>query len=198
VILVRRLATSAFAALVAAACVAMPAAAQTSGFSSGEKPFATISRMLIKPAQRDSLVDLARSQVGLKYKLGAKAPGKAFDCSGLVQWLLGKFELEVPRTSREQAKQGVAVAKDPSQLLPGDLLYFGRGKAVTHIGIYVGDGKYVQAANRRAGVVETPLPTGRAANTWWKGVRRLFTHDTITDNPTSVPATIAKNGVIIS
>jgi cell wall-associated NlpC family hydrolase len=153
------------------------AAAQQTGFSTNEKPFATISRMLMKSPAQDSLVELAREQVGLKYKLGAKAPGKAFDCSGLVQWLMEKFDLSVPRTSREQAKMGVEVAKDPATLLPGDLLFFGTGKAVSHVGIYIGDGKYVQAANRRAGVVESALPTGKAATTWWKSVRRLFTRD---------------------
>ncbi len=196
--LVRRPTVAVFAALVAAAVVAAPLTAQSPSFSASEKPFATISRMFIKPVQRDSLVDLARSQVGLKYKYGAKAPGKAFDCSGLVQWLLSKFDLAVPRTSREQAKQGFAVPKDPDQLLPGDLLYFGKGTRVTHIGIYVGDGKYVQAANRRDGVVETPLPTGRAANTWWKGVRRLFQHDTAAADPSSIPGTVAASGIIIS
>lgn len=159
------------------------AAAQEPGFSDAEKPFATISRMLLKSPTRDSLVELARGQVGLKYKLGAKAPGKAFDCSGLVQWVMSKFDLVLPRTSREQVKAGFEVAKDPAALLPGDLLFFGRGKSVSHVGIYVGDGKYVQAANRRIGVVESALPTGRAATTWWKSVRRLFTHDSTSDTP---------------
>ena len=153
------------------------ASAQQTGFSASEKPFATISRMLLKAPTRDSLVELARGQVGLKYRLGAKVPGKAFDCSGLVQWVMSKFDFVLPRTSREQVKIGVEIAKDPSALLPGDLLFFGKGKSVSHVGIYVGDGKYVQAANRRAGVIETALPTGHAANTWWKSVRRLFTHD---------------------
>lgn len=152
----------------------------------------------MKPAQRDSLVDLARSQVGLRYKLGAKTPGKAFDCSGLVQWLLGKFDLTIPRTSREQAKVGTPIDKDPSQLLPGDLLFFGRGNRVTHVGIYVGDGKYVQAANRRAGIVETPLPTGRAVSTWWKGVRRMFDHDTATSSAPLLPVEVMQKLVIIS
>ena len=196
--LVRRPTIAALAVFVAAAVVATPLPAQSTAFSSAEQPFATISRMFIKPAQRDSLIELARSQVGLKYKYGAKTPGKAFDCSGLVQWLLGKFNLDLPRTSREQAKQGVAVPKDPDQLMPGDLLYFGKGTRVTHIGIYVGEGKYVQAANRHDGIVETPLPTGRAANTWWKGVRRLFQHDTAAADPASIPGTIAVSGVIIS
>lgn len=152
-------------------------------FSHQEKPFATISRMLLRTPQRDSLVDLVRAQVGLRYKLGAKAPGRAFDCSGLVQWIMSKFDLALPRTSREQVKAGVAVAKDSAALLPGDLLFFGRGARITHVGIYVGNGKFVQAANRRVGVIESRLPTGRAAVTWWKTVRRLFVNDTVTAPP---------------
>ena len=196
--LAHRFAVPAIAVLVAAALVASPVTAQGPEFSATEKPFATISRMFIKSAQRDSLVDLARSQVGLRYKYGAKVPGKAFDCSGLVQWLLGNFDLSIPRTSREQAKQGVPIAKDPAQLLPGDLLFFGRGTRITHVGIYVGDGKYVQAANRRAGIVETALPTGRAVNTWWKGVRRMFDHDTSTSSSPKLPVDLLRNLVLIS
>jgi cell wall-associated NlpC family hydrolase len=176
VTLLRRLRPFSLATLLVAGHLGIATAQQT-GFSANEKPFATISRMLMKSPAQDSLVELAREQVGLKYKLGAKAPGKAFDCSGLVQWLMEKFDLSIPRTSREQAKMGVEVAKDPATLLPGDLLFFGKGKAVSHVGIYVGDGKYVQAANRRVGVVESVLPTGKAATTWWKSVRRIFTHD---------------------
>ncbi len=174
--LLRRLSPLLLATLLVAGRSGIATAQQT-GFSANEKPFATISRMLMKSPAQDSLIELAREQVGLKYKLGAKAPGKAFDCSGLVQWLMEKFDLSIPRTSREQAKMGVEVAKDPATLLPGDLLFFGKGNAVSHVGIYVGDGKYVQAANRRAGVVESALPTGKAATTWWKSVRRIFTHD---------------------
>ena len=146
-------------------------------FSKGEKPFAAISRMLLKAPQRDSLVHLTRNQVGLRYKFGAVIPGKAFDCSGLVQWVMAKFDVDLPRTSREQAKLGMEIPKDSAQLRPGDLLVFGKGRTVSHIGIYVGDGKYVHAANRKKGVVEAPLPTGRSATTWWKGVRRLFNHE---------------------
>lgn len=162
--------------------------AQQPGFSSTEKPFATISRMLLGQPARDSLVDLARSTVGLKYKWGAETPGKAFDCSGLVQWLMAKFDLDLPRTSREQVKAGIEVAKDTSAMLPGDLLFFGRGKRITHVGVYVGGGKYVAAASRRRGVVEAALPQGRAATSWWKTVRRLFTHDTSKTTPADTSA----------
>jgi cell wall-associated NlpC family hydrolase len=183
--------------LAALSGVVSVAAAQDGGFSSSEKPFATISRMFLNPPMRDSLVTLAQSQVGVRYKLGAKAPGKAFDCSGLVQWILGKLDLSVPRTSREQAKVGVEVPRDSSVMLPGDLLFFGRGARISHVGIYIGDGKYVQAANRRKGVVESKLPTGKAATSWWKSVRRLFVgdstpapapHDTLTAPTTPVLA----------
>src|SRR2546425_8564102 len=49
------------------------------------KPFEALSRTLL--VGRDSLVKLTRSQVGLRYRLGAQRPGKAFDCSALVQWV---------------------------------------------------------------------------------------------------------------
>jgi cell wall-associated NlpC family hydrolase len=157
------------------------AVAQAPQFSSSEKPFATISRMFLKNAARDSLVQLAKSQVGVSYRFGAKVPGQAFDCSGLVQWLASKFDFILPRTSSMQARAGTAVPRDSSKMLPGDLLFFGRGAQITHVGIYVGNGRYIQAASPRLGVIETELPTGRSATTWWKGVRRIFDPD-VTDS----------------
>lgn len=138
--------------------------------SKPEKPFAALSRVLL--GGRDSLVSLAREQVGLKYRLGAVSPGLAFDCSGLVKWVMQAFDVDLPRTAAQQARLGIEVAKDPAQMLPGDLLFFGRGTRVTHIGIYVGEGKYVHAANRRKGVVESEL--ARTMPRWWKGVRRVI------------------------
>jgi len=135
-----------------------------------EKPFAALSRALL--GGRDSLVSLARQQVGLKYRLGAVSPGLAFDCSGLVKWVMEAFDVQLPRTAAQQARLGIEVPKDPARMLPGDLMFFGRGKRVTHIGIYVGEGKYVHAANRRKGVVESEL--ARTLPRWWKGVRRVL------------------------
>ena len=152
-------------ALLGAALLAAPVAA-----SAQDKPFAALSRTLL--AGRDSLAVVARRQIGLRYKYGAVRPGLAFDCSGLVKWLLGLFDFDLPRTAAQQAKLGEPIPKDTAQLLPGDLLYFGRGRRVTHIGIYVGEGKYVHAANRRKGVIESDIT--HASATWWKGVRRLL------------------------
>ena len=185
--LLRHTRIPALLATILVASVSGTLSAQSGGFSKSEKPFATISKMFLKAPAEDSLVQLTRDQVGLRYKMGAKAPGKAFDCSGLVQWVMAKFNLDVPRTSREQSKLGLEVPKDASQLRPGDLLFFGKGKKVDHVGIYVGDGKFVHAANRRKGVIESSLPTGRWATNWWKGVRRVFDRET---NPDSLPGTM--------
>lgn len=134
------------------------------------KPFEELSRTLL--AGRDSLVTVTRQQIGLRYKFGAKQPGKAFDCSALVQWIAGLFGKDLPRTAAQQAQVGLEVPKDTTSLLPGDLLIFGRGKRITHIGIYVGDGKYVHAANRRKGVIESDITKARP--NYWKSVRRIF------------------------
>lgn len=143
------------------------------------RPFEAMSRALLTGrdrllggAARDSLVVAARSQLGLRYRLGALAPGLAFDCSGLVQWALGLLDIAVPRTAAQQAQTGIELPKDPGRLLPGDLLYFGRGKRVTHIGIYVGEGRYVHAANRRNGIIESPVPA--PTSKWWHGARRVI------------------------
>lgn len=139
------------------------------------KPFDAVNRM-ITWSRADSVVALSREQLGFRYKLGAKAPGKAFDCSGLVQFVMEKFKITLPRTAREQAKVGYAVERDPQELQPGDLLTFGRGKRITHIGIYVGEGRFVHASNRRLGIIESPLPSvkGSKRDKFWKGVRRVL------------------------
>lgn len=140
------------------------------GLRAQEKPFAALSRTLL--GGRDSLVQLTRQQVGLKYKLGAVRPGLAFDCSGLVKWVMAAFDLHLPRTAAEQARQGIEVPRDTAQLLPGDLLFFGKGRRVTHVGIYVGEGKYIHAANRRKGVIESDVSP--LTPRWWKAVRRVI------------------------
>ena len=135
-----------------------------------EKPFAALSRVIL--GGRDSLVRAARSQVGARYRLGAMQPGLAFDCSGLVKWVAGLFKADVPRTAAQQALLGVEVPKDTAQLLPGDFLYFGSRRNITHIGIYVGEGKYIHAARPGKGVIESDLARTKA--TFWQGARRLF------------------------
>lgn len=164
-----RLSVAASLAL-AALFVARPGVAHGQAAPERAKPFAELSRTIL--AGRDSLVRVTKQQVGLRYRLGAKEPGIAFDCSALVQWVAGLFGKDMPRTAAQQAQVGLDIPKDTTQLLPGDLLYFGKGKRITHIGIYVGEGRYVHAANRRKGVIESELAA--AKSTYWKGAKRIF------------------------
>ncbi len=124
---------------------------------------------------RDSIVKMARSQLGARYILGAQKPGKAFDCSGLVRFVMSALRIELPRTAREQAERGEHVVKDVSELRVGDLLTFGRGKRVTHIGIYVGDGRFVHASVTARKVVESRIDKpGNWYARHWLGTRRLL------------------------
>lgn len=136
------------------------------------KPFAALSKSTL--SLRDSVVALARAQIGKRYILGGKSPSRGFDCSGLIQYIVSALHISLPRTAREQAHAGVAVPKDTAELLPGDLVTFGKGKQVTHIGIYVGDGRMIHASTKAGRVIETKLIRPPAPGIKpWKGARRL-------------------------
>jgi len=157
------------------------------------QPFAEMSHSA--QTLRDSIVALARAQIGTRYKFGGGTPEKGFDCSGLVQFVMSALNLDVPRTARQQAKAGLAIKRDTSHLLPGDLLTFGRGKkgAVSHVGIYVGDGRFVQASSAAGRVIETPLDRPASPRIKvWRGARRiLLLEDSTAASP---PAVAAKGG----
>lgn len=124
---------------------------------------------------RDSLIAIARSQVGARYRLGAQQPGKAFDCSGLVRFVMGMLRLDVPRTANEQARVGIEVPRDVASLKPGDLLTFGTHRRITHIGIYAGDGKVIHASTTKRRVIETDMERlGPKLLATWRSARRLI------------------------
>lgn len=85
-------------------------------------------------------VKAALSRQGAPYKWAAEGP-KSFDCSGLTQWSYRQAGVRLPRSSREQARVGSSVSR--GQLQPGDLIAL--YSPVSHIGIYVGGGRYVNA-----------------------------------------------------
>ena len=136
-----------------------------------------------EPARRldriDSVVALARAQLGRRYRRGGESPAFGFDCSGLVQYVMRALNLTVPRTAREQARVGLELARDTAQLRPGDLLTFGNRKKVSHIGIYVGNGRFVHASTGAGRVVERPLFRAPSKGIKpWIGVRRLIADST--------------------
>jgi cell wall-associated NlpC family hydrolase len=138
------------------------------------KPFAAWSASV--HSVRDSLVAVARAQIGTKYVHGGQSPEGGFDCSGLVRYVMAAMKVSLPRTARQQATSGFAIVRDTTRLRPGDLLTFGKGKrgGVSHIGIYIGGGKYVHASSVAGRVIESDInrrssPLIRA----WRGVRRV-------------------------
>lgn len=111
------------------------------------------------------VVNYALKFQGIPYVWGGTSPS-GFDCSGLVQYCYAHFKINLPRTSEEQFKVGTAV--DKSNLKPGDLVFF-EGNPPGHVGMYIGDGKYIQAP-KTGDVVKVSLLSARNDYT---GARRI-------------------------
>lgn len=119
----------------------------------------------------ESVANSALSYRGMPYIFGAESPSRGFDCSGLVSYVLRKKGLHPPRTSSGQAHYGTPVSR--SQLKPGDLVFFsGTYKGgVSHVGIYIGNNKFVHAANPSKGVRVDSLSSSYYAKHYY-GARR--------------------------
>jgi len=108
-------------------------------------------------------VALARSRIGAPYVWGAEGPD-AFDCSGLVFWVYSQLGVQVPRTAQPQFEWALPV--EPSQLQPGDLVFFqgtwATSDPISHVGMYTGNGMVVMATDTGDFVREVPL-----SNPYW-------------------------------
>jgi cell wall-associated NlpC family hydrolase len=159
------------AVLVALLCAALPAA------SNAQSPIPVLAGMSASASSlRDSIVSLARAQIGTRYRHGGASPQRGFDCSGLVQYVMARFAMIVPRTAKQQAAVGVPVDRDTSLLRPGDLLTFASNARanVSHIGIYIGNGRFVHASSVAGRVIESPLNRAPAPKIkLWRGVARI-------------------------
>ncbi len=90
----------------------------------------------------DPMVNYAFKFLGIKYVWGGTSPNPGFDCSGFVQYVCSHFGIQIPRLSQDQQNFGTDVPNRES-LLPGDLVFF--GKPAYHVGMYIGDNKFIQA-----------------------------------------------------
>lgn len=165
------------AVTLGAACTAAPLQAQITLLApkpvAAPKPFARLSASA--QSMRDSLVALTRRQLGVPYRRGESSPEDGFDCSGLASYVMARFGASLPRTSREQALVGKKIERNVAALRPGDLLTFGHGKRISHVGIYIGNGVYVHAPSPGRRVREQSLAHTRMS--WWKGARRVLAVD---------------------
>ena len=96
----------------------------------------------------NALVMRALSLIGVRYKFGGNVPESGFDCSGFVRRVFSDaLGMALPRSSYEMSRIGIEVAQ--RELHPGDLVFFNTLKRrFSHVGIYIGDGRFVHAPSR--------------------------------------------------
>jgi cell wall-associated NlpC family hydrolase len=141
----------------------------------GPVGLSTIGRLDAGATLVDSVVATAAEAMGTAYRLGGTTT-EGFDCSGLIQYAYAQHGIELPRTSGAQAEAGEKVERNLEALRPGDILTFSTsGGPVTHVGLYVGDGRFIHSASR--GVQLSQLspddPYGRWWHRRWVGARRI-------------------------
>lgn len=118
------------------------------------------------------VADFALQFVGYNYSWGGASPETGFDCSGLVYYTYKNFGYTLNRVACDQAQNGVHV--EPSDLQPGDILcFYSGGSYIGHVGIYIGDNRFVHAANSSTGVIISEL-SGYYADRGYEA-RRIIT-----------------------
>jgi cell wall-associated NlpC family hydrolase len=107
-------------------------------------------------SQGEAMVDFAEQYLGTPYVWGGEDLVKGTDCSGFTQSVYAHFGIKLPRTAYRQSTVGTTVdSSDMSNLQPGDLLFFKTSDyaPVTHVAMYIGDGKVIHAAGKKYGVI---------------------------------------------
>ena len=105
------------------------------------------------------MIKLAKNKLGRRYVWGAVGTKNTFDCSGLTTYVCKKNGIKIPRRAIEQSKYGKYVSR--KNLKPGDLIFFDTSKRrkgyVNHVGIYIGNNKFIHASSAKHKVVITSL-----------------------------------------
>ena len=125
------------------------------------------------PARANAVLMRAISLVGTPYRYGGNTPEGGFDCSGLVNYVYrDMLDLRLPRSSRELAQvQGPRLERE--RLASGDLVFFGSGREVSHVGIYVGEGRFVHAPSS-GGTVRLDRLDGPYWVSHYSGAKRVL------------------------
>ncbi len=113
---------------------------------------------------RFQLIKAGFEMLGVRYRYNGMSETSGFDCSGLVKSLFSKFGIELPRSSRDQYTHGQKVERE--ELEVGDLVFSG-GKSPNHVGIYIGEDKFIHAARTARKVIISDL------NKIWYSMRYL-------------------------
>ena len=104
---------------------------------------------------RTALVAYAKQFVGNPYVFGGTSLTNGADCSGFVMRVYEKFDISTGRNTKQQANNGREISIDDVQ--PGDLIFYGSGGEISHVAIYMGDGRVVHAANSKSGIITSSM-----------------------------------------
>lgn len=99
---------------------------------------------------RASVVSYALQFVGNRYVWGGTSLENGVDCSGFTMRILGKYGVSLPHSSKAQPSCGTKISA--SEAKPGDLFFYGSGRSISHVAIYIGNGQIVHASNKRDGI----------------------------------------------
>ena len=111
-------------------------------------PGVRIPRSPAPTAAAARVLETADQYIGVPYTWGGNTPESGFDCSGFTKYVFARQGILLPRTSREQARAGQGVGLDFAAFLPGDILLFAEpNEAISHVAIYVGDGRIIHASS---------------------------------------------------
>lgn len=128
----------------------------------------------------EALIDNAMQLIGVRYRWGGNTPQSGLDCSGFVRYVFNDtFGFLLPRKSAQMSKVGMEVGKE--ELRPGDLVFFNTMRhAFSHVGIYVGDNKFIHAPSRGKSIRVDDM-----TKIYWEkrynGARRMEGFDSMTD-----------------
>lgn len=113
----------------------------------------TMTELLYGQGVSDVRVDLcqyAKEFLGNPYVWGGTSLTKGADCSGFVMSIFKKYGVSLPRNSRSQANSGTAISVSEAQ--PGDLIFYGNGRSINHVAIYIGGGQVIHASSPKTGI----------------------------------------------
>jgi len=101
------------------------------------------------------IASLAERMIGKPYRYGGEDPTTGFDCSGLVHFTHGAVGISVPRVSRNQYRRAKKIPLSAAE--PGDIIFFSDAAKLSHVAIYIGDGRFVHAPSSGRTVTEDEL-----------------------------------------
>ncbi len=122
------------------------------------------------PEGSNSVVTYAYKFLGKPYVWGASGPN-AFDCSGFTSYVYKAFGVSLYHQASSQYRVGQAVSK--SNLAQGDLVFFNTYGSISHVGIYIGGGRFIHAGNSKSGVIISSLSEGYYASRF-VGAKRVL------------------------